>query len=204
MKESDSKPSLRISHIVYGRQHEKGRVKYLVDPDGAGLERAIPEEVVLRRWRRRRFPGFTFSGERLSSTIWRALPELFQSAPEKWAILSILNLKEIRESGAARLREKHYVLPSAETMSALFSICGSIRLRALVNRHANADRVGRSGVPDLFLFACDRNGKPVISRFVEVKKSEEPVSSDQLDEIRFLQNLGLHARVLRLIERDKQ
>ncbi len=31
MKETDAKPSLRISHIVYGRTFENGRVKYLVD-----------------------------------------------------------------------------------------------------------------------------------------------------------------------------
>jgi hypothetical protein len=201
MKESEAKPSLRISHIVYGRQHENGRVKYLVDPCGAGEERAIPEEVVLRRWRRRRFTGFTFSGERLSSTIWRALPELFRSSPEEWVLLSLAELKEMREAGAARLRDKHYVLPAAETMTALFAVCGSAGLRALVDRHANPERIGHSGVPDLFLFARDKLSKPTISRFVEVKKPEEPVSRDQLDEIAFLQKLGLHARVLRLIER---
>ena len=201
MKESDAKPSLRISHIVYGRRHENGRVKYLVDPGGAGEEYAIPEEVVLRRWRRRKFPSFTFSGERLSSTIWRALPELLNSDPERWFQLTILDLKRKREAGSSRLRDMHYSLPAAETMAALFSICGPDRIRALVDRHTNVVRTGRSGVPDLFLFARDRSGKPVISRFVEVKKPEEPVSSDQLDEIRFLQGLGLHARVLRLIER---
>jgi len=36
---------------------------------------------------------------------------------------------------------------------------------------------------------------------VEVKKPEEAVSGDQLAEIEFLNKLGLHARVLRLIER---
>ena len=202
MKESDAKPSLRISHIVYGRKHENGRVKYLVDPRGAGEERAIPEEVVLRRWRRRRFNGFTFSGERLSSTVWRALPELFQSTPEEWCTLNLLDLKKIREAGAVRLRKMHYRLPAAETMIALFAICGSAGLRGLVDRHAKPDRIGHSGVPDLFLFARDRYGNPTIARFVEVKKPEESVSRDQLDEISFLQALGLHARVLRLIERE--
>jgi len=42
----------------------------------------------------------------------------------------------------------------------------------------------------------------VIARFVEVKKPEEELSQDQKEEIAFLQSLELHARVLRLIERE--
>jgi hypothetical protein len=41
---------------------------------------------------------------------------------------------------------------------------------------------------------------PTIARFVEVKKPEEPASAVQLAEIDYLNGLGLHARVLRLIE----
>jgi hypothetical protein len=56
--EEPRKPSLRISHVVYGRVHEGRRVKYLVDPNGQGEDREIPENVVLVRWRRRKFPGY--------------------------------------------------------------------------------------------------------------------------------------------------
>jgi hypothetical protein len=41
-----------------------------------------------------------------------------------------------------------------------------------------------------------------MARFVEVKKPDEPVSEDQHDEINFMIGMGLHARVLRLIERE--
>ena len=41
---------------------------------------------------------------------------------------------------------------------------------------------------------------PVVEEVVEVKKPEEAVSNEQLAEIDFLNSLGLHARVLRLIE----
>ena len=44
-------PALRISHIVCGRENVGGRVRYFVDPEGIRPERAIPEDVVLRRWR---------------------------------------------------------------------------------------------------------------------------------------------------------
>ena len=52
-------PALRISNVVRGRVNEDGRVRYLVDPDGKGDERAIPEDVVLKRWRRRVMTGHT-------------------------------------------------------------------------------------------------------------------------------------------------
>jgi hypothetical protein len=203
MKETSPKPALRISHIVYGRKHENGRVKYLVDPLGSRDEFAIPEEVVLRRWRRRRFPDFVFSGERLSPTLWRALPVLFNSPPEKWELPSVDALEKMRQEASLQMLTLGLRLPAAETMKALFSVCGPKRLRALVERHAGLGPNGRSGVPDLFLYAKGKTGKPSISRFVEVKKPEEPVSADQLDEIRFMKSLGLHARVLRLIERKK-
>ena len=204
MKEIEPKPSLRISHIVYGRTAENGRVKYLVDSLGRGEERAIPEEVVLRRWRRRRFPGFVFSGERLSSTLWRALPVLLGPQPKTWSTLDLASLRTLREPKSKDLRDRHLVVPSPETMSALFLVCGPRRLEALIDRHGRPERSGRSGVPDLFLFARGTHGRPSIARFVEVKKPEEPVSRDQLDEIEFLQGLGLHARVLRLIEREQR
>jgi hypothetical protein len=40
-----------------------------------------------------------------------------------------------------------------------------------------------------------------MARFVEVKKPEEPVSDDQVEELAFMIGLGLNARVLRLQER---
>ena len=52
---SIKKPALRISTIVYGREHRGKRVYYLVDHRGLGTEKAIPEEVVFKRWRKRVF-----------------------------------------------------------------------------------------------------------------------------------------------------
>lgn len=201
MKETEAKPSLRISHIVYGRASVNGRVTYLVDQHGSGEERAIPEQVVLRRWRRRQFPGFVFSGERLSSTVWRAIPAMLGPDPEKWMALDVARLRDIREAKTKDLRVQHLTVPAAETLVALFAVCGSKRLSALVERHSQPARAGHSGVPDLFLFARGAGGTRPIARFVEVKKPEEPVSQDQLNEIAFLQDHRLDARVLRLIER---
>jgi hypothetical protein len=76
-------------------------------------------------------------------------------------------------------------------------------LQTIIARHTSSEHKGKSGVPDLFLFATNQTtGLPTIARFVEVKKPEEPASAVQLAEIDFLNGLGLHARVLRLIEAE--
>jgi hypothetical protein len=201
-KETEAKPALRISHIVYGRESDGTRVTYLVDPKGAGDKRAIPEQVVLKRWRRRVFPGFEFDGSRLSATVWRALPALLGPDVSQWGALTVEQLAARRAARPQALVEGFLKPPKAEIMHALFQVCGRSRLAKLVERHAQR-KPGQSGVPDLFLFARDLKGRVSIARFVEVKKpkSEERVSQDQLDEIAFMRDLGLHARVLRLDER---
>lgn len=72
-----ARPALRINHTVTGRESAGHRVKYFVDPDGVLPEKATPETVVLKRWRRREMKGITFSGSRLSPTLWRAVVTVF-------------------------------------------------------------------------------------------------------------------------------
>ncbi len=201
MKEVDAKPALRISHIVYGRQHTGNRVTYLVDPKGEGNLRAVPESVVLRRWRQRQFSGYQFSGARLSSTLWRAVAN---GLGHDAALLCALSPTAIAFAvEQARPTLGFLKLPSVETLDALFRVCGPQRLQKILDRHLSPEQAGLSGVPDLFVYAVDeRTGQPTISRFVEVKKPEEPASRVQLDEINFLNKLGLHARVLRLKDRE--
>ena len=193
------KPSLRISHVVYGRRNEGRRVTYLVDPRGLGDDRDVPETVVLRRWRRRKFPGYTFSGVRLSSTLWRALPVWLGPDVEGWHRMSPADMETRKASAKAALAANHLSVPDVACTTALLSACKPAGLRALVDRHAA--RGSRSGVPDLFLFARDTSGRSLMARFVEVKKPEEPVSDDQVEELAFMIGLGLNARVLRLQER---
>lgn len=88
-------PALRISNIVYGRQSIGNRVQYLVDPKGNGHERAVPETVVLKRWRRRQLDGYIFSGTRLSSTLWRAIHLAFPLDAKAICELSRNEIQEI-------------------------------------------------------------------------------------------------------------
>jgi hypothetical protein len=196
-------PALRISHIVYGREHRNGKVYYHLAPECRG-PKGIPEAFVLWRWRRRRMEGWTFGGARLSPNFWRALDVAF---PKGDGISDDPDLDAIRSaiaaSQAAR-RPKHYTLPAAETLEVMFRALGPERIRQLVERHRvrNRDET-QYGIPDLFLYMLPSRGRgtPVV-RFVEVKKPYERVRPDQRDEIDFLNQLGLPARVLRLIERE--
>ena len=201
MKETEARPSLRISHIVHGRQLVKNRVYYLVDPRGQGDLRAVPETVVLRRWRGRRFPAHTFSGVRLSSTLWRAVGLALGRNARALCRMSAQSLAVAIDQQRALLKGHYYALPAPAALHALFAVCGPDRLSAVLHRHLAPDRGNLSGVPDLFLYAThNETGLPSIARFVEVKKPEEQVSRVQIEEIAFLNALGLHARVLRLIE----
>ena len=204
MKETSAKPALRISHIVHGRMHVGNRVHYLIDPNGKGSDHAVPESVVLKRWRKRQFPNHTFSGSRLSSTLWRAVHQAFGENLSQWVGRSVLEIDENIKTNRDGLKAGDYLsLPSAETLHALFMTCGLERLQTIIARHTSPKHKGKSGVPDLFLFATNQTtGLPTIARFVEVKKPEEPASAVQLAEIDFLNGLGLHARVLRLIEAE--
>jgi hypothetical protein len=196
------KPSLRISHIVYGRELRGNRVVYLLDPKGKGTEKGIAEQVVLHRWRRREFPGYKFSGARLSPNLWRALPLVLGTDAFRWVELTPDEIREQTDRRRDELRRSHLTVPSENVTWSLFQVCGGDRLARIVGRHNAPERSERFGTPDLFLYAtCDETGQPMIARFVEVKKPEEAVSGDQHEEIGFLRSLCLHARILRLVER---
>jgi len=204
MKDPDheKKPSLRISHIVYGREHRGNRVVYLLDPKGEGTEKGIAEQVVLHRWRRRVFPGYTFSGARLSPNLWRALPLVLTADTSRWSSLTPEKIRELTDQKRGELRSSHLSVPTAKVTWALIQVCGGDRLHKIIERHNAPDRQDKYGTPDLFLYAsCNETEQPMIARFVEVKKPEEAVSKDQHEEIGFLQCLGLHSRILRLVER---
>ncbi len=200
--EADAKPSLRISHIVHGRETRGNRVFYLVDPKGMGTLRAVPESVVLRRWRQRRLAGYRFAGTRLSSTLWRAIDTAFGSNAMQLCQMSQAELAQQIECKRPILRQSYLSLPSPEALHTLLTVCGPQRLQAILDKHLGPAHSGMSGVPDLFVYAIELvTGRPAFARFVEVKKPQEPVSTVQRDEIAFLNGLGLPARVLRLQER---
>lgn len=205
MSDIEKKPSLRISPNVYGRTGEKNRVKYLIDPKGEGTKTGVPETVVLTRWRKRQFPHYRFSGEKLSSTLWRAVAVAYGSNAKKICKLSLEDIQAIKQEKTVAIKAQgHLELPAAKTLQALCEVCGHERMQVLLDKHNSLEHQGKSGVPDLFLYATHiHTGKPAIARFVEVKKPDEKVSQDQKDEIELLNSTGLRARVIRLNEPPK-
>jgi len=197
------KPALRISTIVYGRENRGRKVYYLVDPRGLGSEKAIAEEVVLKRWRKRVFPNYTFHGDRLMPHCWQALHLLLDDLPRaRWADLTQEQIRDHIAKKSESLGNRKRSLPAANSIHALIQLCGVDRLQQIIDRHVAAVDGDPYGTPDLFLFACDLSGKNLMGRFVEVKRPNEDFGDTQRPEIAFLNDLGLHARVVRLIERD--
>jgi hypothetical protein len=201
--EINKAPALRISHVVRGRINDGARVQYLVDPEGKGDERDIPEDVVLRRWRRRTMDGHTFHGCRLGPNTWRAIGYAFGSEAERICSLSVEQIAVGRQDLSLDNDSHHFRLPEASTVACLFQALGPGQLEKILRRHLSPERVERFGTPDLFLFARKRQeAKVSFFRLVEVKKPGEHISRDQHEEIAFLRSIGVPARVLRLIERN--
>lgn len=194
------KTSLRISLVVHGREHRGERVFFLVDPTGAGSQKKVAESVVLHRWRRRKVEGYSFSGARLGPAVWRTLPRVLGGDPAQWVRLSCEEIRSRRATCLAKPGEGESAeLPCAEVLHALLAVCGPERLAKLVDHFQDPKRFG---TPDLFLYATEKaTGLPGIARFVEVKRPDERLKPHQREEITFLQAMGLHARVVRLMER---
>ena len=70
--------------------------------------------------------------------------------------------------------------------------------------HCDPNRDEHYGTPDLFLWALKNDtGKIEYTRFVEVKKPDEPLSQDPKDELCFLKH-RLHLKARYLISRERQ
>jgi hypothetical protein len=200
--EINKAPALRISHIVRGRVNDGGRVRYLIDPEGNGEDRAIPEDVVLIRWRKREMRHHSFHGCRLGPNLWRGVGQALGRNAETICRLEKEAIAAAREQLNAGKQQHHLYLPETSTLKDLFTLLGPIRLQSILDRHLDERRADKFGTPDLFLFARNTSTqKPSFYRLVEVKKPRERVSSDQHEEIAFLRSIDVPARVLRLIER---
>lgn len=194
--------SLRISTAGLGRVHVNGRVRYFVDPLGLNEQKAVPETVVLMRWRQRALEGYTFSGARLSSTIWRAMAFIWMDKLNQLAKLTPEDIAAEVELNKAVLKKSGFLkLPNEEVVYAIVKICGVAKLKKILIRHTSKEHEGLSGVPDLFLYAIEsKTNRPCMAHFIEVKKPDEKMRKAQVSEIPFLKNLGLDARVFRLKE----
>lgn len=198
--------TLPISYSVFGRRTNKNRrVEYLRDPKGR-LEGgyAIPEQVVLSRWRRKRSRKVAFYGMRLSPNIWRSIRIALGDDVSMIVKLSIGEIEQRYQNSASELKRLHYPKSNGIRILCIKACLGTENLKALLDRHNDPSRVNIYGTPDLLLWESNRKTKAIESmRFVEVKKPKEPLSKDQKDELSYLNNvLGVPALLLRLKEHD--
>ena len=207
-QEFDS-PALRISNIVYGRRNPTGnRVEYLLDHKDPNSPYHIPEQIVLRRWKARdgSASGLRFSGFRLSPKIWKTLNYVFEADVKAMCDFDEDHINDIFaiKSEAQEFRNQLFIKITGDKLKKLTSALGPERLHKLLERHNDSNFPERYGTPDLFLYAIkERENKINHFRFVEVKKPDEPLSSDQINELHFLNDeLRVKARVLFLDERE--
>ena len=200
--ELNNSPALRISNVVYGRERRKdGRVTYLLNIN-SDEPRAIPEQIVLKRWRMREFVHSVARGFRLSPNFWRAIGIALGNNAKK---IKSLNETEIEISFTKHqkaLQIKKFKTQSASNLIEVFRSLETHQLQLILDRHLDPDRDDQYGTPDLFLFTSHKTTH-AISRtcFVEVKRPGEKLSDAQKNEINFLRNIGLKSRVFRLTER---
>jgi hypothetical protein len=188
---------LSISTVVRGRHNNGTRVTYLLDPEGAGDARAIPEEIILRRWKGKEHAAYTHHGTRLNPNVWRAVQQMLGRDASLWLRHTVEMLHELRNE-----QPKKSEIPQARDLHAMIHALGGDNLGAILRHHVNEAGESIHGVPDLFLYTR-RKGDGTIARyqFVEVKKPKEPLSHFQKEAIAMLHSLGIPAREIRLIER---
>ena len=199
-------PSLHISNVVHGRRNLDSRVEYrrTANPDDDNFE--IPEQIVLKRWKSRN-PGpqnLRFSGFRLSPNVWKSLHFAFGFDVEALCSYSAEEIDEIyiEQTTQPEFIRLHFKRMDGTKVKILTEALGKVKLKKVLERHNDPNFPKRYGTPDLFLYALNSNSHTINHfRFVEVKKPQEPLSRDQINELGFLKNeLGVKARVLRLIE----
>ena len=192
--------SLGIPRIAPSRKNVDGRVRYFDERTGKWV---IPEELVLGRWRCKKTRArVVFKGARLPPGTWQAVLQclargvgIHETTPA--ALQSALGQIDAERGGAPPLRR-----PNIECLLAMGAYLKRRNaLREILMRHLNVDP-SSPGIPNLFLYRLEPDGRVTGARFVEVKRPKEPLLKSQIDELRFLRGLGLKAGVVRLVERD--
>ena len=199
-------PRLGVSNIVYGRRtNSNTRVEYLVDTEGdEKLGFAIPEKVVLERWKQKGHLKYRFGGMRLSPNIWRSIDTALGPNYSEAFEMSADQI-DAKYAGAREvLKSMHYPTLVGMKIVKLIEGLGLTRFEILMKRHNDPSRIEHYGTPDLFLWAVTKSTEIIAySRFVEVKKPDEPLSKAQMSELHFLKcRLHLKARCFRLKERN--
>lgn len=190
--------SLGIARLATNRRNVNGRVQYLDEATGKWV---IPEEIVLRRWRRKNTrSGVVFKGARLPPGTWQAVLSCLARGVGIDDTTAIALQRALDEMDGDRPDGPPLGRPNVECLLAMGAyLKRRNKLQPILLRHQSVDPAS-PGIPDLFLFRLEEDGVVAGARFVEVKKPDEPLLTSQISELRFLRSLDLKAGVVRLIE----
>ena len=163
----------------------------------------IPEELVLRRWRRKKTrSGVVFKGARLPPGTWQAVDYCLARGVGIDATTPAALRNALAQLDAERADRPPLGRPDIECLLAMGGYLKRRNvLQDIVLRHRIVDP-SSPGIPDLFLYRVEADGTVAGARFVEVKRPKEPLRKSQVDELRFLRQLLLKAGVVRLNETE--
>jgi hypothetical protein len=170
-------------------------------PATAGADGAtpVPETVILRRWRAltsKAMGGSSYHGCRLPPSLWRLVRAMLE-LDARLAQATVERVEEVMMGvRATAKRDGQYLgsVPAEALRELLKFLCRGKRLERILAAHAGDTRYG---VTDLLLYRI-RNGKALDFRFVEVKRHNETVRTDQVAELEMLRALKLTAGIVRL------
>lgn len=184
----------QISLEVVGRTNRRGRVYYRLSMDGEFEHQAIPEQIVLKRWRQLSNNTYTCHGCRLGPNMWRSLADV--------DFLAVDWLEQVQRLSRSKASTS-YKLPALSSLEALWGCLGGSRLAALQAFGQTMLSKNRFGTPDLFLWVTEKSSnRKLFGSFAEVKRPGEPVSRDQRLMLWAMKRMGMNATLLRLREVD--
>ena len=194
-------PKLPISYYVRGRRSRGTRVEYLLDPTGADTATyEIPEQIVLKRWRKRKVQTSKLGGMRLNPNIWKSINMALGGNAENIANLSCQEIDNRFSASKEDRSVKNFPSSNGFNIQKIIKGVGIEKFQVLLDRHSSEKSV--YGTPDLFLWSLTPIHEIIQEVFfVEVKRPTEQLKDHQKNELFFLRdNLKLNAILLRLRE----
>ena len=140
-------PALGISNVVRGRKRPDGRERHLIDPKERSEEGGIPEQVVLKRWRKRSMRKQTSGGVRLGPTVWRVIGLAFGNDARRIISLSEEEVAQTIAAKREQLKSTCLKLPATKAVYIMIQSLGVRRLEKILNRHLIEDSGRKSGTP---------------------------------------------------------
>jgi hypothetical protein len=177
---------------VTGRTNQRGRVYYDFSSKGDDTKQLIPEQIVLKRWRKLSNQAHVFHGCRLGPNVWQPLGNVDFETPD-W-IEQVQRLSQVKTANST----------TVGSLAAMRASIGAAKLSALNAFCQTMLSKEKYGTPDLFLWVTDkRTGKYLFGTFAEVKKPKEPTSRDQKLMLWVMRRMRVNAAVIRLRETSK-